>query len=971
VEFIGEIEISEDDLSKLCPSVGKYLERAGWDEDIRAALAVAVVNLAFYSSEETGLGSFRWLALQKLLGHYLEDDQRWQREVGEPVLRLLKEYFHAEDTGTAFRFVSPIMQQAGVPAKLGRRFAQFLVRLLQSYGHNFSANDYKACCIEFEDQMSTAKKFLTSAQGQQYCRDIIKKVRYVEEGMMSEEQVGAHSFRFRNKVRQVLEMLRSNPHTALRRTDSLPAPRLALDRENLRLVIEFSEKGLDGAYRWPDGTKIRTARYILRTADFLGTLRFKSVQPHGQTEFPPIEPWRPAQNSWAAFRTTDGSFEQAAGDLRSGRHLLVISEPHSIPEQYVVEELGELYVPGQEQLIVRVFDCELPAEFSLPELNLSVIGGSHARVPALRFSERQWPVMNTSNVFVGGLPEITIENWDTNFADIYMIIQEENSRGRVVPESLYRDRDTFRMEAKAPTQGRIYLEPRGRTPRGFAESALRYVLLPEFKVTWPRGLHEADEKVSIGLEPATKIRVEWQPSSVVQAAESVWEVPPRLDFVSAQVSYADSVSFFIAGPIDRFNVKGDAVIDQVLWNEHLKQRAKISLSVSAVERGNQIELGLADADGFLKVIDLGHVPRNRQLIVSTDDVRDAFDGRGCPAGRIAVRTRGARIVRSDVTYLHEGLIAQRIFEDCEDEFNRWSQVLPEDLRCAVEGVRGMCCAPVSPFSLPDRSVPQSLRKFLSFYDLCGRVIDWGLTADGSEDRSDVKLRESLDWYTQVRNFIDGGISSDPHAAKRLLKSRPRKSAPFNKAQGTPALRWRVQLAHQLRRLRTLADVKRKAREDMRKVREWNVCCRDQCWKSAADCEIVRVPGGAALTRAAEDYHYGLDVLATNNHEKANEYLSSADNNVRKALEEAHGEGLVKEVALALQAMIYYHYKHEQFDVKASEVIMSLGDHWGRFKKTLRQMSGVQGDEEEPVESLRLSHFSPHRRDVEIEEQINQ
>ena len=134
VEFVGEIEISEDEISKLCPSVGQYLDRAGWDEDIRAALAVAVVNLAFYSSEETGVEGFRWPALQKLLGYYLEDDQRWQQDVGEPVLRLLREYFHAEDTGTAFRFVSPIMQQAGVPAKLDRRFAQFLARLLQPTG---------------------------------------------------------------------------------------------------------------------------------------------------------------------------------------------------------------------------------------------------------------------------------------------------------------------------------------------------------------------------------------------------------------------------------------------------------------------------------------------------------------------------------------------------------------------------------------------------------------------------------------------------------------------------------------------------------------------------------------------------------------------------------------------------------------------------------------------------------------------
>ena len=776
-------------------------------------------------------------------------------------------------------------------------------------------------------------------------------------------------------MRQVLETLGSAPQTT-RRSGSLPVPRFALDRENLRLVVEFSEKGLDCAYQWIDGTKIRAARYILRADDFLGPLRFKSVRTQEQIEFPPVKPWRPTQSSWAAFRSTDGCFEtdgsieRESSILRSGRHLLAMSEPHSIPKQYVIEELGELYIPGQEQLIIRVFDCELPDGFSLSELNLVVFGGLPSRVPALRFSERQLPGPYSSNVFVGELPEIIIENWDANFADTYMLVCEEGSRRRVLPESLYREISAFRLEAEAPAQGQIYLEPKGRTPRGFVESVLRYALLPDFKVSWPQGLYDEDARVSVGLEPAAKIHVEWQQSSVVQAGESVWEIPSRLDFISGQVSFADSVSFFIAGPIERFSIKGETVVDRRLWNECLRQRSKIYISLSASERGGQIELGIDDPRGFRKVIDLGPVPRNCQLVVSTDDVRDAFNERGCTAGRIAVRTWDSGVVRSNVTYLHEGLIVRRIFEDGEDEFKMWSQLLPDDLRLAVEGVRGMCSTPVSPFNVPDQSVPQSLQKFLSFYDICARVIDWHLMVDDSEERSDATLKETLDWYAEAYNFIDAGINSDPHVVKRLLEHRPRKSTPFKKAQGTPTSRWRVKLADNLRKLKTLADVKRKGREDRRKVHEWSACCRAKHWTSAARCELVGAPGGNALTRAAEDYQYGLEVLATGNREKANEYLSSAHESVRQALEEAR-EGLVHEVALSLQVFIYYHYRHEHFGVKADEAIESLGDNWGRFKKTLSLMGGVQDEKEEPCESLSLADFSPHRRDVEIEEQINQ
>ena len=57
--FVGELEVSEQEIKELSPAVWNFVTRASWDEDICAAIAVVVVNLAYYHPKEMGEG-FRW-----------------------------------------------------------------------------------------------------------------------------------------------------------------------------------------------------------------------------------------------------------------------------------------------------------------------------------------------------------------------------------------------------------------------------------------------------------------------------------------------------------------------------------------------------------------------------------------------------------------------------------------------------------------------------------------------------------------------------------------------------------------------------------------------------------------------------------------------------------------------------------------------------------------------------------------------
>lgn len=961
VEFVGEVELPETDVDDLCLSLGRYLNRAGWDEDLRAALSVAVVNLAYYSPQELGEEGFRWLVLRRLLGHPTKDVHMWEQEVGSPVLRLLKDRFNSEDIGGAYRYVRPIMQQAGVPARLDRRFAQLVTHILGSYGHNFSDGQYNACWVEYEEHLSTAKKFLESAKGRQYCRDIARVVKNLESGLITEQDVRNLSIRLRSKVLEVWRALQNEGHPAAQK-GQLPTPKLVLDRENLRLALAFSREGLGGAYRWVDGSSVRTERYVLRESDFLGSLRGQTLLANGKAEAWSVSPWLPGEDSWAAFRASDGVFEQSTGLLSPGRHLLALPDPHLIPDEYVVEECGDLFAPNAADLHVRVFDCDLPSGFELPTIGLAVRSGARAGSPHLRFADHGRQLPNANGVFVGELPGIVIENYEEGFNDLYMLVWEGGGSSRVVDEHHYRG-GLLRLDIEAPSQGRIRIEPKGRTPKGFTESALDFVTLPVAELRWPDGLHEADARVKVSFGPAGRFRAEWQQSSVEAIGESEWLLPPRLDFLNGQVTFDSSVSFTVAGPVYRFELRGEPIADGVLWNDRLRERAKLHLSFSSAECNGHVELGLVDGRGFSKVLDVGPVARNRQLSVSTDDVRDAFGYRGLPAGRVTVRTRGLRVVGSDVTFLHEGLIGRCLFEDSNEEFASWAASLPEALRAAVQGARSMSRGPVPPLDVASISSPTTLRDLLHFYHACGRAIDHGELPLTIEAAGDATTVEALSWYAAARAFVGGGMKFNPAEAGRLLRHRPSGARPFLKGQGTPTTRWRKDLAGVLKALRRL-----KSPEDCKRmVREWSSNCRDGRWQSASGCALVKGPGGRELTQAARDYCYALDLLGDGGGGKATSYLISAKVHLLRAGEDAR-EGLVREIAFALESLVYYHTGHDDFGEKAREVLPSLGSHWGKFKKTLCALSGTDGDGECPPDSMALSDFSPHAADLAVEEQ---
>jgi hypothetical protein len=960
IGLIGDLEVSAREIDELAVSLGRFISRADWDEQVCAALAVVVVNLAYYSPEEIDEG-FRWQVLHKLFGQPLQDINLWQDRIGRPVLRLLKRHFYVEDIPGPFRYVRPIMLQAGVPARLSNAFANFFVALSKRHGLQFSEGAYLSGCNEIAVQSAWLKSFLRT-NGWYYCQDVARILSRLEKGLITGSDVSRLPQRLRLAVEQIRLML-ARSLSVPKTSECIPLPKLVLDRNSLRLAIEFSETGLDGTYRNTDGSRVHTRRYYLQQYDFVDGLKGKINYRNGRSEVWTIYPWRPDNLSWATFRSTDGSIEFSSSDsngrlVRPGRRLIAVPGTAVIPEEFIVEQLGDLFVPGVINLDIKILECDLPAEFELSHIGFMVGAAGSENFPELRFRDSTNQLPFATNTFVGRLPEIRIEHWRPGLGDKYLLIHDDGVTRRPLPENLYRLQESFLLPLNSPSaSGRVFIEPKGRTARGFSQSELQFVLLPEGKLVWPSGLNAPSDTPLIEIEPSNKFIADWQQTTIETESAGRWRVPAKLDYVDGRISFEDRISFYVAGPVYRFAARGQVVKENMLWQNDLEEHSALTLFLSDSECGQRVELGVADRQGFVKCIDLGPVPRNSRLELSTDAIRDAFQSRSPCAGRLAVRVHGTSVVASDIPFLQDALIEERLFDDTDDEFDCWIECVPAALRSVLEKTREMRGRPVASYSLDGLIIPDPLRGFLTAYHACGRILDWDEKTEGLENLQE-SLGTALGWYHQAKSFIDNGTTVNPIEGARLLNERPKLSCTFSKL--TPKQRWRVTFANVLRALRD-----RKSLADYRRlINEWSSLCRNQRWQAASHSQIGKMPGGRILTDAAEHYFFALEFIESNIN-KSREYFARA-NHYLESLLQGKGEGLICELALAVRFMIFFHTQHPQAEHKGMQLINRLGAHWFDFRLTVATLIGHETESLYNNESISLSDFALHESDIQLE-----
>ena len=961
VEFIGELEISEREVVDVCRLAGKYLSNS-WNEDFCAALAVAVVNLAYYASAEIG-DSFRWQVLERL-GYPDNNTQLWEHRVGAPTLRVLEKYFGEADVPGPHRYVRPIMRQAGVPARLVNRFAAFFLQLTEEHGWPVTETEYMEFCRTHETGSAMLDNFLRTRAGWRYCCDVARALKSQTAPSLT-AQPSPSAFRG-GLVERIRQKLDDRQRSALR--GGQPVPKLVLDRDELRLALRFPERGLN-SYRWSDGRRVLSAIYRLKDDDLAHAPRGTFQKRPGQPWVPwVVQSWDPSRDRWALFHPGSGTYLQSSGVVRPGRYLLALPEDcfaklDGFYKEY--EDCGYLVTPAACDQMFKVVDCELSRGIQLREIGLTVLGETSREAPFLTFTKEVRSLPHCPNVFAGELPAIEIGKWSEGFADRFIIIADYGADRVVIPPTLYEKTNVFNLPGGHPAQGTLLIEPRGRSPRGFEEAELPFVLLPRGAgLAWPSGLREYGEDLTVAFHPAADFQVSWEEVGV-RPAEGAWHVPPGLQHLTGQVVHQGGATFPVSGAIDRFDVRGAAVERGILWSSRLRGDSDIRLSLSEEECGRHVDLGICDGGGFIRIADgVGPVSKSCQLTVKTSSIRDAFEDRPHPAGRLSVRLYGSKVVRSEVTYLNEKEIVEHLFDDVQSDFEPWIGCVPAGLCETLRALRALPAGESPSFAYPTLDVPEPLAEFVNILGACRNVFDCGEGATALTGALPPPLKTFLRWFVEAREYVGSPDVKRPREAKALLDQMPRVGAVASALYRRRWGRWRGQVAAVVRALRAS-----RCADDLRRtIQAWSRLCREQRWEGAGKTNLGSAPGGQALTGAAHDYFHALRWRAEGNLLASNQFFYSAN----AKLEAVAGEtpaGIVREMACALGVMVYFHLRHPGLNEKAAQAVQDLGDHWQRYKNFIRVACDVEAPESDAEGTVRLGDFSPHVKDAEIEEMI--
>ena len=949
IEFVGEIQVGEAELGDLCQAIRQHLNHSNGDEFL-ALLTVAVVNLAYYSSRELKTNRFPAYVLERL-NEASKGQKFWEDKIGQPVTRLLETYFHTQRREGPGRYVLPIKQHAGIPASAEHKFIDCFHHLLHQRGYDFSEDGYQAF---LNRASSTAlNDFLQSDTGRHFCRDLARILRNRFDGLFD---AGAfpNQPRFRALVEKVWQSLQAEKPAVPQR---LPHPKLILDLNRKQLAMEFAERGLNGGYRWDDGTRVGRSIVFLKREDFVRGLSGSIHQHDGSKEDWSIEAWQPADNSWAAFRSGDRSYVGHREKLPPGRYWLVLPEDLSLSSS--AHDLGDKYAWLSFPTGFVIFDCELPPGFEIPEIGLAVEKDS-GLYPTLGFLPGK-ALPFAHNGFIGRLPEVRIYDWSHDFTQqFFVLIDNDQQRESLTPAG-----DRFQCAPLRPSQGEIRIEPKGRTPRGFISHALRYTLLPpEVRIEWPDGLLTIGEEAFIEFHPPQDFQVRWEDVRIESTGPGCWYVPPEVESVEGQVTYQSRFSFPIYGTIHRFKISGAAINDRILWRESFTQKSQLTLHFSHQEVAQPVEIGLLNGSVLQRGVILSHaVPNRATLDISTEEIRDAVTGSPLTAAELAVRlparhkNEPPRLFASGIIYVNEQKLVEGLRRDEAAVLDALSAILPEGLQKIVGAIRRLRTAPLKDFDLQARQLPKLLQGFIEQLAICRQVFDLSTAKADLSLLADGKLCETLAWVQDAVELLAEAQPSSAQAAAALRERTPRDLSVI------PFERWCKECRELEERLPQIKDWPTL-------IKEWAEHCRKESWRAAGNTQVGQMPCGDALTDGAKDYFYALERKASGQTQDLMNWLGSARSKFDQAQNEG-GQGVILEIASALRAMAFYHAGHQTFQNEANAVINLLSPQWNRLRHTLRHLQQLNLQQPTDNGTLGLADVSPHQMDIELEEGSNQ
>ncbi len=711
--FLGELPVAEKDLPELFFQVRKAFD-PGLSDAVRACTALAAVHAAVHASEDHS--SYIGLFFERL-GVPI-DVVTWNQTYGPAILQFLIDHFDEVDRPGGFRYVRPILNQAGISYRAMPAFARFLGKLLQTSGMSFTRSEYEKCLRSVTSNF--ARRFLIEGPGFDFTRDAARTLERIQSGLTPRDAIDTIPGYRSGFWTELLEHLEAPTGQAFRSANYFAAPAEYLDSENERLVVRFDEQGIARRAYLLNGRPVNFAVQPVTDRNVLsGIVR----QPNGSYQHWMCEPWLPGKSDWALFRATDGRFvcdQQAAPQdgsdfiaVQSGQYLLVATDELLVPEGIVVAQGAYLEAPDHSCSLYRIWAIELEPGTEISTFAMRVTG---AAVPSLSFAgERDALRATGSRIFAGKMSKIIVGGWTDAAAKNYTILIDVGSGPTCLDGMIVEG--TIQPNLPTPCQGRVWIEPRGRTRYGSASLPNLDFAVLRTTIAWqiPHQPFDISEEVPVALETVQLSKVDWK-SPVVQLFPQHWKIKAGVRVAEGTlICEGVHVQFSLRVPRTAVFALGTDPDFSILWTESDDKGP--SLRAEALP-GERASLQLKDETAVWTLWDLGRMPSSGVVECNRNTFRDYLQEAKFAAARVGIQSRGR--TNWSTIWIASARAIQLKIASAQSDWAGWALptigALLRKLRCLEE-------ASVEQIDVDSRVFQTPLASFIADALVCAQAIE--------------------------------------------------------------------------------------------------------------------------------------------------------------------------------------------------------------------------------------------------------
>jgi hypothetical protein len=710
--FLGELPVPEKDLTELFLRIRQTFD-PGLSDAVRACTAVAAVHAAVHASEDQS--SYLEVFFERL--GTSEEVTTWNQNYGPAVLRFLVDHFDEIDRPGGFRFVRPILNQAGISYRAMPAFAKFLSRLVGVSGMEFTRTEYEKCLRLVTSRF--ARRFLVEGPGFEFTRDAARILERIQSGLIPPEAIKSlpgYRFGFWTEVLKHFEA-RSSSDFRTGKFFSLPAEYLDIDTE--RLVLRFDEDGVASRSYLMDGKTVNFSVEPIRDGKLIhGTVR----QPRGSYQNWSCEPWFPGKSDWALFRGTDGRLlyqgHATSPDVANittvlpGQYLLIADENLSIPAKIVVLQGTYLEALGHDGSMYRIWSIELNPDTSIPELALRVSGSS---VLSLSFEGQKKAIQATGAcIFSGRVAKILVTGWTDAAAKNYTVLIDVGSGPVCMDEMIVQG--VLQPKLPIPCQGRIWVEPRGRSRHSSASLPRLDFAVLSTSIRWqlPNQAFDLSEEVPVALETTADVHIDWK-TPVVRLFQQHWKIKSGVRVAEGTiVTQGMYLPFSIRVPRTAILAIGSDPGLPIMWTD-LEKGPTLRIEGLPNEPAS---LQLRDETTTWTLWDLGKIPSSGVVECGRQIFRDYLMNAQFAAAQIGVHSRG-RTNWCNVWIASAGAIRL----NCASASSLWQAWNLPVVGGLLKKIRSMEERPLEQIELDPRLLKVPLGQFLADVVLCAEAID--------------------------------------------------------------------------------------------------------------------------------------------------------------------------------------------------------------------------------------------------------